>query len=183
MCNEPGCTEPHYSRGKCKYHYHKVRREAPDSLAPTGWGKWRGKTCSTEGCDAAVFAKGLCLACSNKAVYAERKTRGVHYDPQKRSDAHLKMQYGITGADYDRMFAEQSGVCAICGEPAHDGNTPAAWKVRKLAVDHCHTTGKVRALLCNSCNLVVKDRNTPDLLRKAIAYLEHYAGRDRSNNP
>lgn len=175
-CDAAGCGDSVYARGKCKYHYQKARREDPSSLAPTKWGRWKDKVCSTDGCEKPAYSHGRCVACANKAKYQERKETGTHYCPKKRSDAHLKMQYGITGTEYDRMYVAQGGLCAICKEPPHDGNTPPTWKVRRLAVDHCHTTGKVRALLCNSCNLLVKDRNTTELLRKAIEYLENHAG-------
>jgi len=52
--------------------------------------------------------------------------------------------YGITIAIYNRMLEEQRGVCAICFKKCKSG--------RSLSVDHCHKTGKVRALLCGNCN-------------------------------
>ncbi len=55
----------------------------------------------------------------------------------------LKKNFGITLEDYDRMFAEQKGLCKICG-----GDTPN----KRLAIDHDHKTGKVRGLLCLRCN-------------------------------
>lgn len=45
---------------------------------------------------------------------------------------------------YDKLMTDQSGLCAICGK------TPVG---RKLAVDHSHTTGQLRGLLCTRCNL------------------------------
>lgn len=48
------------------------------------------------------------------------------------------------------MLSIQGGVCAICKKPErHRSNGP---KVKRLAVDHDHTTGEVRGLLCNNCN-------------------------------
>lgn len=57
---------------------------------------------------------------------------------QKKSK--LKLKYGITLEEFEMMKSRQNDVCAICQ------------KSRPLTVDHCHTTGKVRMLLCNSCN-------------------------------
>ena len=57
----------------------------------------------------------------------------------------LKRKYGLTENDYNRMFQIQGGKCAICG-------THQASLKSKLCVDHNHTTGKVRALLCAGCN-------------------------------
>lgn len=57
-------------------------------------------------------------------------------------------RYGITESDYNAMLEKQGGVCAICKERA-DGNR--TW-TKKLAIDHDHSTGKVRGLLCFRCN-------------------------------
>ena len=54
----------------------------------------------------------------------------------------LRRYYGITIADYNAMLEEQRGCCALCGKPVGE----------KLAVDHDHTTGRVRGLLCILCN-------------------------------
>lgn len=65
------------------------------------------------------------------------------------------------------MFLAQDGKCAIC-------RTERRWKYR-LVVDHCHTTNKVRGLLCESCNLVIgKMLDTPQLLREAAHYIERH---------
>jgi len=73
--------------------------------------------------------------------------------------------YGITQAQYDEMLEKQNGKCAIC-------NNPDEVEDRKLAIDHCHTTGRIRGLLCGKCNrglgFIFKDN--PDLLLKAISY-------------
>ncbi len=55
----------------------------------------------------------------------------------------LKKNYGLTLEVYSEMLASQSGRCASCGDP------PGHYK---LAVDHCHKTGRVRGLLCSRCN-------------------------------
>ncbi len=55
----------------------------------------------------------------------------------------LMDSFGITLADYDKMFEEQDGNCAICGLPEIN---------RRLSVDHCHATDKIRGLLCMRCN-------------------------------
>lgn len=70
-------------------------------------------------------------------------------------------QYGITEAERDEMVASQMGLCVICLK------APAAH------VDHCHEKGRVRGVLCFSCNAALgqfKDR--PDVIRRAATYLE-----------
>ena len=82
-------------------------------------------------------------------------------------DFRLKKNYGIGIEDYEKMYSEQGGRCAICEhlEPV-------------LAVDHDHRTGKVRQLLCGKCNAgigMLKD--SLDVVLSAAAYLEkHRAG-------
>jgi len=77
-----------------------------------------------------------------------------------------KRKYGITLEDYNKIFTEQKGCCKIC-------NTHQVELKIRLAVDHCHTTGKVRGLLCDTCNRglgYLKD--SPELLNNAINYLK-----------
>lgn len=78
-------------------------------------------------------------------------------------------RYGITLRDYNRLFEEQGGCCAICGKHQSQLNS-------RLCVDHTHDKSKrVRGLLCMGCNWrlgVYKDR--ADLLAKSAQYLEKY---------
>ncbi|MEV6327331.1 endonuclease VII domain-containing protein [Streptomyces sp. NPDC051909] len=82
---------------------------------------------------------------------------------------HLRRKYGITEAERDQMIRDQGGVCIICLQ------TPA------VHVDHCHKTGKVRGVLCLNCNIglgLLKE--SPDRIRRAIAYLEGSRGSQSS---
>lgn len=76
--------------------------------------------------------------------------------------------YGITLEQYNDMAAEQGHLCALCGEkPETD---------RRMHVDHDHATGKIRALLCHHCNLLLGNaKDSVHRLRQAIAYLERHA--------
>ncbi len=105
----------------------------------------------------------------------------VRPKPRLRDDAASRRikerqwnrQYGITRADYQRMFEEQGGVCAICGrqETATRKGT-----LRHLAVDHCHKTNAVRGLLCHVCNSGIGYfRDDAALIRRALSYLERIA--------
>ena len=82
----------------------------------------------------------------------------------KIKDSRLKRTYGISGEDYDKMFEQQNGRCAIC-----ETHYPV------LCVDHCHKTGKVRKLLCRNCNTGIGQlKDNPNLLIKAAAYINKH---------
>ena len=86
---------------------------------------------------------------------------------QSAKEYVMKRKFGMTVAAYERMLVGQMGVCAIC----HKG--PGRYP--RLAVDHCHKTGKVRALLCGSCNGglgLFKDRE--DVMLAAVEYLRKH---------
>ena len=82
----------------------------------------------------------------------------------KRND-HLKRRYGITLDQWNEMFSEQGGCCAICNK--HQSELK-----KNLAVDHNHTTGEIRKLLCSNCNTAIGLLNEDtELLLNAIEYL------------
>lgn len=85
-------------------------------------------------------------------------------------DKEYKKKYGITLEQYNEMLAQQNNTCAICQEPCTTG--------MNLAVDHDHTTGKVRALLCKNCNTAIgllgEDTNR---MAKAIEYIQSHSER------
>jgi hypothetical protein len=83
---------------------------------------------------------------------------------------YLKRTYKITPEEYDRMLLEQNGVCAICLRPNET-------KFKYLAVDHNHSTGAIRGLLCSNCNLAIGLLKDDPLRARALAsYLESRNG-------
>jgi len=101
-----------------------------------------------------------------------RKKRNLKSLRQLERKIRLKTRYGITPEQYDAMLVTQGGVCAICGRPE---TSVCGGKVRSLAVDHDHRTGKVRALLCGDCNTVLgRADDSPERLEKAAAYLRYH---------
>lgn len=85
---------------------------------------------------------------------------------KRRQNTRLKQKFGINHDQYMLMLHEQNSVCAICEKPE-----PV--EGRSLSVDHDHETGRVRGLLCSNCNPGIgKFKESIDLLRKAVAYLE-----------
>lgn len=82
--------------------------------------------------------------------------------------SNLKHQYGLTTPEVDAMVSAQGGRCFLCRK-IPSGKGPNAC----LNVDHCHETGKVRAMLCSRCNSGLGYANDdPALLRKMADYLE-----------
>jgi hypothetical protein len=74
-------------------------------------------------------------------------------------------KYNISLSQYDDMLKKQNGVCAICKKQCSSG--------KRLAVDHCHSSGKIRGLLCAHCNTSLgKFNDSVELLTNAINYLK-----------
>jgi hypothetical protein len=97
----------------------------------------------------------------------ELTRRNSDVDRQKKKERkwNLKRSYNITLEDYDELLLKQKNCCAICGK--HQSNL-----TRTLFVDHCHTTGKVRGLLCHHCNILLGNaEDNITVLESAISYL------------
>jgi len=102
-----------------------------------------------------------------------RKKYRSGIEPQKqRRNYEFKRKFGITIDDYVIMFKQQNGVCAICKQKE---TFTMKGITHSLAVDHNHITGKIRGLLCRSCNQALGHlKDNLDSLRQAIKYLEEY---------
>lgn len=102
-----------------------------------------------------------CKECNRKS---QRKQR----DKGNSRWWDLKKNFGITKDQYCAMLDKQECKCAICGTKHIDEHK------KRLHVDHCHTTGKIRGLLCNHCNLGIGHlKDDINILKNAIAYLEY----------
>ncbi len=115
--------------------------------------------------------KAFCKQCDTKK---SRRWKDDNPETAKRTNyaGHLRRQFGLTIEDYEKMFADQNGKCAIC-------NTDDPGKRLGVAVnfqiDHCHSTGAIRALLCYRCNcLLGYASDNAEVLRNAIEYVEKY---------
>jgi len=100
---------------------------------------------------------------TNASEYAKQWRKD---NPEKVKNTELRKMFGITLEDYNKMYEDQNGSCKIC-------NTHSTNEKQALVVDHNHTTGKVRGLLCNQCNRgigMLKD--SKDILQNAIDYLK-----------
>lgn len=104
------------------------------SAYPQGW--FKNKPCKKCSEEFTPKSPGE-LYCSDKC-----KTSG-------NVDKYLLRTYGITMNDHNTMYREQDGLCKICNT---SGFVMKKCHKIKLVVDHCHTTGVVRGLLCHNCN-------------------------------
>jgi hypothetical protein len=96
----------------------------------------------------------------------ENKEHLYHY----RRQWSMKNWYGITVEEFDRMFDEQNGQCAICSVALVKFK---AEKQKTAHVDHCHETKKVRGILCNECNRGLGEfKDDVHALEQAILYLK-----------
>lgn len=87
---------------------------------------------------------------------------------ERRRDLRYQRIYGITLEEYNKMFAAQNGCCYICKTHQADLGKP-------LSVDHHHSSGKVRRLLCVKCNAGLGNfKEDASLLRKAMDYLKEF---------
>src|ERR1035441_6414502 len=81
----------------------------------------------------------------NKEYRKKNADRLRQYSKLHSRNTALKRKYGITAEDYDAMFLRQNGQCASCQEPQEKFK-------RRFHVDHNHSTGNIRGLLCLYCN-------------------------------
>lgn len=111
--------------------------------------------------DPPMYRNGGCKTCSlekyradpgpKRASAREARRRVAALGPvlayRHRRDNELHHKYKIRLVDYERMLAAQDGHCALC--PATSSGD------RPLSVDHDHTTGRIRGLLCRKCNTAI----------------------------
>lgn len=97
-----------------------------------------------------------------------RLWRAANMTPELNRERQLKHRYGISVAEYNRLFEKQGGKCALC----NNVNGHMFHRTR-LQVDHCHETGRVRGLLCTGCNrgLHILEDGGLKKIRKILKYL------------
>lgn len=101
----------------------------------------------------------------------ECKRRSYKYTDEiyiKNKRNNLRSKFNLSLEEYNKMFNNQEGCCAICG-------THQSKLSRSLAVDHSHTNGHIRGLLCQVCNTALgKFKDSIEMLDKAAQYLKRY---------
>lgn len=122
-------------------------------------------------------ARGLCRRCyrvwywrvnKKKAQQQYRDWKKNNPDKyraswKRRDYASSYFKFGLTVAEYKKLSARFNGICPICGRKDR----------RRLSVDRCHVTGKIRGMICDSCNIALgKMQDNTIWLKRAIKYLE-----------
>ncbi len=106
-----------------------------------------------------------------KTYYSNNKEQVIkrlHGDRIVRKDRILKHKYGVGIEVYNTMLKNQDFRCKVCNVESSKGN-------RSLCIDHNHTTGKVRGLLCHNCNVALGlVREKIEVLNGLIKYLEEF---------
>lgn len=137
------------------------KEEALATVHQPRYRAYENRTCEREGCDI-VFNVGQS---GNKKKFCSDRCQRLATPKQVKDFGkrrwHLASVYGLSTEGYDKMFEEQGGICAICSLPPTED--------KRLAVDHSHSTGKVRGLLCSSCNSALDSLG--DNIWSVLAYL------------
>lgn len=106
-----------------------------------------------------IYIGAYCKKCHNKRRQSRRTTEFY----KKRL---LKREYGLTEEMFNNMLEKQEGKCLICGKVFNLSGK------REACVDHSHTTGEIRGLLCNNCNSGLGFfKDNTEFLNRAIQYL------------
>tara|TARA_R110002153_G_C13079727_1_gene474226 strand:+ start:137 stop:655 length:519 start_codon:yes stop_codon:yes gene_type:complete len=105
---------------------------------------------------------------NNKEKRNEYLKRWLKANPEKTRDQKYRHRYGINIEDYNKMLKQQKGLCKICGS-----NDYGKKSAKYFVIDHCHTSKKVRGLLCHKCNVILGlCKDNTDILQKSIEYLK-----------
>jgi hypothetical protein len=159
QCDADGCERQPIAGGLCRKHYqaeHRAarraeRQEADARECENCGGSMRGKQADARFCSRKC--KGQARISDGRAALSSAE----HY---------YRSQYGMSRTEIVSKFGNS---CNICG--TQDGEAGGRHGV--LHVDHCHTTGQVRGMLCDRCNTGIgKFRDDPILLRQAAVYIE-----------
>ena len=175
-CQEQECDREVFAKNLCVYHYARA-----DHPLKASWkllrSRWRGQYPSEwdtfltflEDVGERPTPKHRLQRRERRRQFSKENVHWVHHgtrtDPAYARSWWLKRKYGITEDEYQGLLIAQDGQCAICGG-----------KFERLGVDHCHSNGGVRGLLCVSCNRGLGYfSDSIERLQRAIAYLKRAA--------
>lgn len=190
-CSIDGCERAHYGHGFCELHWKRSRVHGDPNYVPSA----DERLCEVVGCLRRHRAKGLCASHyrtwidtgNRPEIPIKAKTfrgikgpclregcdgysRGSGYcDKHRARLTNLLRQYNIASfEEFDDLWKRAGGCCEICGTPVKQDGPES----ERLHIDHSHTTGEVRGILCRACNQGIGQfKDTAELLDRASAYL------------
>ncbi|RTK93062.1 hypothetical protein EKI60_06510 [Candidatus Saccharibacteria bacterium] len=127
--------------------------------------------CSVVDCKEIHYGKGLCRyhwRKQPKQIERERKY-AVHPETRERNyRRRMKIKYGLTPDQYDKIYESQQGRCKLCNK--HQSELTI-----RLCIEHDHKTSKVRGLTCHECNIEIRlyelFKDNPEKVKKIEEYL------------
>jgi hypothetical protein len=161
QCTISDCTRPQKAQGYCASHYQRWRRGEDPGARPLGR---PGRQALLPLDYAGDFRCRRCKEVKPHTAFAARAGRSCRKticdacDQRASTERNLRDWYGLTQADYDAMREAQDGRCALCERkpPVRQYRSRTGEPYAALHVDHDHATGRVRGLLCASCNQVLE---------------------------
>lgn len=161
---DPTCPNDIYVRGLCRSHYEKARRSGTleDLALPSNHTPEPHKL-SNKDADKRI---ATCSVCGPNTHIVLREPPNnwrcgskKQYEYVYADSTSITASFTVSHSDRLQLLSDQGGKCAICKAPA-------------TSLDHCHTSGAIRGMLCQNCNLGLGlFGDSPDNLRAAIEYL------------
>lgn len=166
-CMAPDCGQP-FTRvkqtGRAPMYCSPHCKGSAGTIAARARKKVRRCACGST--DVGRTGKAVCPACQVDRRSSEEQAF-------RRGRGRTFKSYGITQDDFDAMVKEQNGRCAMC-QTTEPGGPHKIW-----AIDHCHTTGATRGLLCTQCNIGIGNlRDDPEVMLAGVSHVLRLAARE-----
>lgn len=182
-CQAPNCTNKRDLKQRSSLCVmHRVRRSRHKSFDLPEKNKSVAKICKHHGelTEENIYkVRGKewknCKLCK-KESYLKFKEKNPSYKPTRNfmfigNKGNIKFPV----KEYEKLYEQQQGLCKICTKPETMVNAWNKSKPKRLALDHCHKTGKIRGLLCHRCNTGIGGfYESIEILEAAIAYLKSH---------
>jgi hypothetical protein len=187
ICIIPGCDRPRdkkQNRRICMLHRSRKSKYKSYEIPPKDLPEGIIKRCKMHG-DLKIdevkyrFKDKLWVSCKYCLQRCEDSFIAAH--GRSKRNTYKKNMFIWNGKiklpikTYEEMLLKQNNVCAICNQPETAKHQKDKEGFKKLAVDHCHTTGIIRGLLCQKCNISIGAMNDSiENMKAAIKYLEYH---------